>query len=262
MVACGEAVAQQVAGEHQQVHELDFSGPFAVLGIFEGKAFEQLEHRDQGRRLLGIAVGRRVECCSGQQIVVVVEADRDVTEVLQGHAHRERGAQRVLRRGVVQRHVEPLRPAVFECDLGCDLVAGGETGRQARFERALAQEAAGEAVKRLDGGQVELFDGAFAVRPLFLAEAAVFGGPFQGFADAAVQLGGGSLGKGDGGDAAHFRPARLDECGDAVDEAAGFAGAGPRHHDHVLVEVMDDRVARGLVGRGDHGFASPSASAA
>ena len=41
-----------------------------------------------------------------------------------------------------------------------------------------------------------------------------------------------------------------------------FAGAGAGDDDHVLVEVLDDGIACGLIGEGRHVVASPSARAA
>ena len=182
--------------------------------------------------------------------------------MLKGHARQQRGTKGLLRVGVVQRGVEPLRPAFLEGDLGRELVADLEARRQARFQGALAQQTACEAVQRLDGRLIELHHRSLAVRPFLLPQAAICGGSFEALADAGSQFAGGSLRERDRRDAAHSRPSAPYERDDAADQAARLARARSRLHDHILIKAFNHCIACGLIGRSDHALPSPSLKAA
>jgi len=263
VVACRDTVAEQIAREDQHVEELDLAGGPPCGGVVEGEALQKFEHGDQWRDLPGAGVGggRRGEGGGGEQVVVFVEAVRDFAHVVQGHACGQGRAERLLRFGVVEGCIEPLCPAVFESDFGFDFIADSEAGGQAGSQRALAEEAAGEAMECLNRGLVQFFEGLFAKCPLRWGKVFVGGGDFEALGDAGAELGGGCFGECDGGDAAQLRAAGFDEGDDAIDEAACFAGAGAGLDDHVLVEVFEDCVACRLVGKGVHQLASSPAMA-
>ena len=249
VVACGDAVPQQIARQHKQVLELHFPGGLSLVGIIKGEASQQFEHRNQHRvpLALGGLVRGHVERSIGQQIIVPVETDRDFANVTQGHTFFERGAKCLLSPWVVERRVEPLRPFLLERYLRLDRVTDVESRRQARLERTFAQEAACEAVQRLNSGLVEIVYRALATLTLRVLSTRIGADPFEGLSYAGTQLGGGSLRERDSGDAAHARPSgRYERC-DSLDEAPRLAGARTRLDDHVLIEAFDDCVPCQLV---------------
>ena len=124
-----------------------------------------------------------------------MEGRGHLADLGQGQAQGEGQRETIRELGRIQGPVHPFRPGLLEVQVALDGVEGIENRRQSRFQRALSQDRGGEAVQGLDGGPVEIAEGAG--NPVFLFRAQAGARLLQPLADAVAQLHRGGLGEGD-----------------------------------------------------------------
>ena len=154
-------------------------------------------------------------------------------------------------------------PAAVEAHRGLDLVLHLEAGGQARLQRELAEQAAGEAVQRRDRDLVDVGQHRPDPGPGLVVEVEAVGVPLELLAHPVPQLGGGGLGERDGGQLPGCGdPTADDQLGHPAHEGRRLAGARTGLDEQGPVEIGPDALARRLVRREveqGHG-SSPSAS--
>ena len=114
-----------------------------------------------------------------QEVVVPVEPERDILEIVHRQAQRESEGQRLFQLGTdsiaVEGRFDPCRPRFVEGDVARYGVHRLEQGGKSGLYRTLAEDGAGEAVKRLYGGVVEVLDALGAEFTFNIRQFLVFG---------------------------------------------------------------------------------------
>ena len=152
--------------------------------------------------------------------------------------------------GIGLRHppVEPGLPGVFQHALAGDLGRDGEAGIEPGLERPLAQQVGGEGVDRGHGRALDVGRGGDEALAVHLV-----GGRLERaldlLAEAQLQLPGRLLRERDRHDAVERGAAGADQGQDAADQHRRLARPRAGFEQEGGVEVADDAVADGLVGR-------------
>ena len=148
---------------------------------------------------------------------------------------------------LIQLEVNPLPPSLIESQVAPDGVHGLEYRRQSRFQRAFPENGPGEAVQRLDGGPVQVGQGALAAEPLVVVQRLVGYCFLQRPSDAVAQFRRGGVGKGYDGNLVQRGPAGCGEFHHPVNQAGGLAGARTRFYKQGLVEGLPDTLPHVVV---------------
>ena len=136
--------------------------------------------------------------------------------------------------------VQPLFPRILEPQVSLHLVNRLEARRQPSLQWKLPKQRQGEAVERLDRGQLHFPGGALAALPFLRRSPLISGILFEFPAHSFPQFAGSGVGESDGGQAVHFSLARSDERGNSADQRRGLARAGAGLDKQVFIQAGPD----------------------
>ena len=119
----------------------------------------------------------------GEEVVLRLDGLGEGAQLLLRQPQQQRTTQDAARGLLEGGAPEPGAPALLEGDALLDVVQRSEA-RQAGFERVRPQQAEGESVDRLDGGEVDLADRLLAARQLVGDGLCIVGRCFRRISDA------------------------------------------------------------------------------
>ncbi len=242
----------------------DVGGELVVgFGALAVAQREQVVERAHERADLDRAQRGRRNRSVCQPVVVLVQLAGDGAQVVEAEAEEQPGEQRVLELGIGEEVVDERRPVLVERDPCLDVVEHLESGREARLERVLGEDALREAVQRGERRVVELLECLVATYALGRVDdpvGAAGGGSLELAANPVAQLRCGRLRERDRGQVAELQHAGSDERYDAVDERGRLARAGARLDEEAGIVRVAHSSARFVVDRRAHTTSSSSPS--